>query len=143
VDDRTLIGLVTLPGLALIFTSFDALARRMGHFNLMPGERTKRFRTLVLLLAVGLAIPFLIPVFGSSFQAVSLVLSFAFVAYIVVTRDGRARRFAALSGEQRDELKRRVAFSRSPGGIALIGASVVAAFVWSIGAVIVVSSLTT
>jgi uncharacterized membrane protein len=142
VDDRTLIGLITFPGLALIFLAFDVLASRMGRFNLMSGERTRQFRTLAVLLVAGLAVSFGIPLFGSSFQTLTLVLSLAVVAYLVVTRDRRARRFAARPPEERIELERRVAFARSPRGIALIAASLVVAFVWSIGAVIVVSSLT-
>jgi uncharacterized membrane protein len=141
VDDRTLIGLVTLPGLALIFTASDALARRIGRFRPMPGERGRRRRTLALLLAVGAAIPFAIPFFGSSFETLSLVLSFALVAYLFLTRGRRARWLAERAREEQQELDRRVAFARSPRGILLIAASLIAAFVWSIGAVIFVSSL--
>ena len=141
-DDWTLIGLITVPGLALIFSAFDALARRIGKFKPIPGERRRRFRSLAVVLALGVVLPFAIPVIGSSFQTLTIVLSVALIAYLLLTRNRRAKALAALTPEEREELDRRVAFARSARGIALISASLAAAVLWSIGAVVLVSTLT-
>lgn len=140
-DDLTLIGLITLPGLVLIFAGYDALARRIGGYRPLPGEGAGRFRNHVTSLAVAVALSFAIPVLGSWAQATAFLLGLALVAYLAATRERRAQRFAARPLAERQELERRVTFARTHAGSTLIAASLVTALVWSVGAVSVVRSL--
>jgi hypothetical protein len=139
VDDRTLVALITLPGVVLIFAAFDAIAHHIGRFELLPGERARQFRTLALALAVAATFPFAIPLLGSQLQTTALLLTLGFVVYLIVTRRRRARLFADWPPEDRAEIERRVVIARSRRGLALLVASFASVMVWIVAVAFVMS----
>jgi hypothetical protein len=132
----TIVSLITVVGLAFIIQAFEILMYRVGDFSLQPGESGRLIRRTAILLAMAVAFPFVLKLIPSR-DAFLIILSIAFIAYLLLTRGRRARQFQQRPAEERAELERRVAFMRSRPGVGLLVAMMISLIIWTIGVVVI------